>query len=436
MHKAALILTFVVATVVSRPVLADGYGCDSAAAPLTCSPVGSCCDAHDAGFNKHGCTAGSWSCLNPFAVTPESCINQGGVYSTPGGFCTTNGTVQPTCSGDNPADATSDCAAVDYAVVGCILGGFDAMSNGAPGPGPSSCCGQTDYTSCGCARNPSDMGTYADGCSCPGGQDNCPPPPGCDAPGAVSANGRCDHDPPLPPDPPNPPNPPDPPPGPGPGPGGPGGGDLPCLFCFPPGGPPLFPPSDWPPLGPIDPNEMIGPAGVAPSNQVPVDVAMPYQVLFENDGNSTAQEIVVTDALPSTLDWSTLHFTAINYGGRKIVIPSDARSFSQLDLPPIDGCVLAGRGPLGVNVALGFNSSTGVITLHLTVVDTTTGGFPADAAAGILPPSTACIGGSLEYSVLPLDTNPPGTVIANQASIVFDANPAIVTNQVSNTIAP
>lgn len=425
MRKAALILTFVVAMVASRPVLADGYGCDSAAAALTCTPVGACCDAHDAGFNKYGCTAGSWSCLNPFALTPESCINQGGVYSTNGGFCTLNGTVQPTCSGDNPADATDNCASVDRQVVGCILGGFAAMSAGVDGPGPSSCCGQTDYTACGCARNAADMANYPD-CSChDDGHGSCQPPPGCDTPGAVSASGRCEpRDPPLPP--------PQPP-----GPGGPGGGGpLPCLLCFPPGGPPLFPPSDWPPLGPIDPNEMVGPAGAAPNNQVPVDVAMPYQVLFENDGNSTAQEIVVTDALPPTLDWSTLHFTAITYGGRKIVIPSGARSFSQLDLPPIDGCVLAGRGPLGVNVALGFNSSTGVITLHLTVVDTTTGSFPADAAAGILPPSTACIGGSLEYSVLPLDTAPPGTVITNQASIVFDANPAIVTNQVSNTVAP
>jgi hypothetical protein len=426
MRKAALILTFVVATVVSRPVLADGYGCDGAARGLTCTPVGACCDAHDAGFNKYGCTAGSWSCINPFALTPESCINQGGVYTTNGGFCTLNGTVQPTCSGDNPADATSNCASVDYGVVGCILGG----SSGEPGagPGPSSCCGQTDYTSCGCARNPSDMGAYADSCSCPGGQDKCPPPPGCNTPGAVSADGRCNHDPPPPPNPPNPPPPP--------GPGGPAPGPMACLLCFPPGGPPLFPPTDWPPLGPIDPNEMVGPAGAAPNNQVPVDVAMPYQVLFENDGNSTAQEIVVTDALPPTLDWSTLHFTAINYGGRKIGIPSGARSFSQLDLPPIDGCVLAGRGPLGVNVALGFNSSTGIITLHLTVVDTTTGGFPADDAAGILPPSTTCLGGSLEYSVLPLDSDAPGTVITNQASIVFDSNPAIVTNQVSNTIAP
>jgi uncharacterized repeat protein (TIGR01451 family) len=428
MRKATLILTLVVATLASRRVLADGYGCDSMAAMLTCTPVGACCDAHDAGFNKHRCTAGSWSCLNPFAVTPESCINGGGTYTTNGGFCTTNGTVQPTCSGDNPADATSDCAAVDTQVVGCILGGFAAIGAGAPGaaPGPSSCCGHTDYTSCGCARNSSDMGSYADSCSCPGGQSACPPPDNsCSSPGAVSAGGRCE-----PRDPPPPP--PPPPPGPGPGPGG----HLPCLFCLPPPGSPLFPPPGWPLLGPIDPNEMVGPPGVAPNNQVPVDVTMPYQVLFENDGNSTAQEIVVTDALPSTLDWTTLHFTAINYGGRKIVIPSGARSFTQLDLPPIDGCVLAGSGPLGVNVALGFNSSTGVITLHLTVVDTTTGDFPADASAGILPPSTACLGGSLEYSVLPLDSDEPGTVITNQASIVFDSNPAIVTNQVSNTIAP
>jgi hypothetical protein len=426
MRKAVLILTLVVATVASRPVLADGYGCDDLASVLTCTPLGACCDAHDAGFNKYGCTSGSWSCaMNPFAVTTEQCTQQGGSNNNAGLCLLPSGNVWSICNADNPADGTSGCTNADYQVVACILGGAAVMSSPVlsliPGalPGPSSCCGQTDNTSCGCARTEAGMAKYP-GCPCHDDQGNvCKPPDGCDAPGAVSANGRCDGDPPPPP-----------PPGPGPGPG------LPCLFCFPPGGFPFFPPIGWPILGPIDPNEMVGPAGVAPNNQVPVDVAMPYQVLFENDGNSTAQEIVVTDALPSTLDWSTLRFTAINYGGRKISIPSGAQSFSQLDLPPIDGCVLAGSGPLGVNVSLGFNSSTGGITLHLTVVDTTTGGFPADAAAGILPPSTACIGGSLEYSVLPLDTNPPGTVITNQASIVFDSNPAIVTNQVSNTIAP
>lgn len=434
MRKAALILTLAVVTMVSRRVLADGYGCDVVSL-LSCSPVGACCDAHDAGFSKYGCTLGSWSCaLNPLAITAENCDIQAGIDVA--GFCfLPSGGVRSICNADNPADGLA-CPLVDYQVVGCILGGATLLASPVLSPiprallGPSSCCGQTDYTSCGCARtpNPEDLEHYANSCSCPGGQDSCPPPDGCDAPGAVSADGRCSHDPPLPPP---------PPPGSGGGSGGwGGGGHLPCLFCFPPGGFPFFPPLGWPLLNPIDPNEMIGPAGAAPDNQVPVDVAMPYQVLFENDGNSTAQEIVVTDALPSTLDWTTLRFTAINYGGRKIEIPSGAQSFTQLDLPPIDGCVLAGSGPLGVNVALGFNSSTGVITLHLTVVDTTTGDFPADATAGILPPSTACIGGSLEYSVLPLDTDAPGTVITNQASIVFDSNPAIVTNQVSNTIAP
>ncbi len=116
----------------------------------------------------------------------------------------------------------------------------------------------------------------------------------------------------------------------------------------------------WPLLGPIDPNEMVGPAGAQPDNRVPPTVPMDYQVKFENVGNATAQEIVVTNSLGTSFDWSTVHFTSINYGGRTIAIPNGVLAFNQVDLPPADGCVLAGSGSLAVRVSLAFDAGQGI----------------------------------------------------------------------------
>ena len=442
MRKATMMMALAFAILGAGRALADSYGCDSGASFLSCSNVGACCDQHDSDFAKYGCTGGwspgSWSCaFNPFATTPASCIDNGGTYTPANGYCyyPSSGTGTPTCSGDNPADATSNCTGADYSVVKCMLNGVATGDQ----PGASTCCQQTDYTSCGCPRNAGDAGGD---CQCQGTAEQCQPP---DQPcGAVGADGRCDNrDPPPPPDPNNPdpnnPNNPDPnnPNNPNPPqwphkPGYP----LPCLLCWPLPGWPPFPPFNWPLFGPIDPNELVGPTGVGANNQVPVNVAMAYQIKFENVGNATAQEIVISDQLSSELDWTTLRFTTINYGGRKVDVPAGSQSLTTVDLPPVDGCVLAGNGPLGVQVALAFNSSNGTITLDLKAIDTTTNTFPADALAGILPPSTTCTSGSLEFTVMPIAADGPGTVITNQASIVFDSNAPIATNVVSNTIGP
>jgi hypothetical protein len=69
-------------------------------------------------------------------------------------------------------------------------------------------------------------------------------------------------------------------------------------------------------------------------------------------------------------------------------------------------------------------------------VDPTTGGLPANPLAGFLPPNNAANAGSgyVTFSVMPNQGLANGATINNQASIVFDANAAIGTNSVTNTI--
>ena len=69
------------------------------------------------------------------------------------------------------------------------------------------------------------------------------------------------------------------------------------------------------------------------------------------------------------------------------------------------------------------------------VIDPNTGDWPWDPYAGILPIGTpACQQGSVTFTVRPRTDAPTYSVITNYADIVFDANPAIRTNEVWNTL--
>ena len=101
-----------------------------------------------------------------------------------------------------------------------------------------------------------------------------------------------------------------------------------------------------------------------------------------------------------------------------------------------EGCREA-NGQLAVKVSLNLNIQTGRIELRLKVIDTATGDFPWDPFAGILPPDgTACANGHISFAVRPRSDAEKGSLITNRATIVFDYEAAIDTNEVWNTLGP
>ncbi len=363
----------------------DGFGCDSVAGPASCTSRGNCCDTHDHCYSQNGCSAASWYCAPAeatcrFAKDPRiklpACL------------------LALTC---NDADKGLGCAMCNGTAVVCF-------ATGGTGE-PSTCCANDN---CGDPR-PDDCNTLPNGC--------------------CSDNPNCG----------DPPDPPDPPPPPPPGP------DDPCLDCDP-GDDPGDDPSggtDGPILGPTDPNEKIGPAGTGEDRLMSASSSFAYTILFENDINHgatvPAQEVVVVDYLHADLDWSTLAFTEINFGGRTLVVPAGVTSYEITDIPPNDGCMIFGEanGQLAVKVSLSLNIQTGRIELRLKVIDTATGDFPWDPFAGILPPDgTVCANGHISFSVRPRSDAKMGSRITNQATIVFDYEAAIDTKEVWNTIGP
>ncbi len=189
-------------------------------------------------------------------------------------------------------------------------------------------------------------------------------------------------------------------------------------------------------IRPVDPNEKLASPGVGETHTVSVGVPLDYHVYFENVSTATApaQEIVITDQLDPALDPATLRFTEVQWGDYTIPISTDDFEFSVRQV--INDYRAEEPRSWWVDVSGEVEPATGVITWTLRTLDPDTAQLPEDVFAGLLPPEdgTGRGQGHVSYQVSPRAEAPIGSVITNQASIVFDTNEPIVTNEVTNTI--
>jgi hypothetical protein len=161
------------------------------------------------------------------------------------------------------------------------------------------------------------------------------------------------------------------------------------------------------------------------------DQTFPYAIDFENQASATApaQVVVVSQQLESGLDLGTFQLGSFSFGGLTFSVPAGRTFYStRLDL----------RSTLGlyVDVNIGLNEVTGVVTWTFTSVDPQTFDLPTSALAGFLPPDvTAPEGeGFVSYLIRPKLGDPTGTRINAKATVVFDNNAPLDTPVIFNTI--
>ncbi|MEW5736243.1 MAG: hypothetical protein AB1921_15460 [Thermodesulfobacteriota bacterium] len=182
----------------------------------------------------------------------------------------------------------------------------------------------------------------------------------------------------------------------------------------------------------LDPNEKIGPSGVGEARYIAAGEPLAYAVFFENKSTATApaQEVVITDQLDGlSMDLATFSLGMITAGDRTVTPPPGLAQYqTDLDFRP--------QQPFVLRIQAGLDAGTGRLTVRFKTIDPATGDLPADPLVGFLPPNqTPPQGeGSVLFSVQQKGTLPTGTVIGNQAAIVFDANPAMDTNSYTNTV--
>lgn len=179
----------------------------------------------------------------------------------------------------------------------------------------------------------------------------------------------------------------------------------------------------------VDPNDIVGPAGFGAAGFLPHGAVLPYTIHFENDprrATAPALEVTITQTLDADLDLATFELGTIQFGAIVVEVPAGLQSFqTSVAATNLDGT------PLRVDVAAALNRQTGVVTWIFRSVDPATGQLPEAVTAGFLPPNDATQRGegSVNYSVRPKAGLTTGTEIRGVASIVFDTNPPLLTNQ-------
>jgi hypothetical protein len=182
----------------------------------------------------------------------------------------------------------------------------------------------------------------------------------------------------------------------------------------------------------LDPNDKEGIAGIGPAGWIKGNDQLFYSIYFLNEPTATAaaRNVVITDVLDASIDLATFTVDGIIIGGRNIPLsPPIAPNLGQyqagsaVDLRPAQSLIL--------NANVSLNPATRTLSWQFAAIDPTTGLPPSDPAVGILPQG---VEGSLAYSAKPLRTVATGTIISNQATVVFDGNAAMNTPTWGNTI--
>ncbi len=179
-----------------------------------------------------------------------------------------------------------------------------------------------------------------------------------------------------------------------------------------------------------DPNDKLGLLGVGAERFITPHQPLPYLIRFENmpDASAPAQEVLVRDTLDADVfDLATFELGEIRFGERRVPVPPGRRAFSTR--VPLDD-------RFEVLITAGLAEATGIVTWRFTTIDRETGDLPFDPLDGFLPPNqTAPEGeGSVAFTIHLLPDMPSGTVIRNQARIIFDLNEPIDTPVWRNVI--
>ena len=182
----------------------------------------------------------------------------------------------------------------------------------------------------------------------------------------------------------------------------------------------------------LDPNNKFGSIGSGPPQYLSGDEPLRYVIDFENQSTATApaQQVTITDQLDLTkVDPSTFSFGPIAFGSKQVVPSRNFTEFAaDVDLRPAQSLI--------ARIGAKLDSNTGLVTWRFASIDPATGQPTTDPIAGFLPPNTISPQGqgNVLFTVMPRADVATGTQIMNQASIVFDSNAPINTQQWLNTI--
>ena len=181
----------------------------------------------------------------------------------------------------------------------------------------------------------------------------------------------------------------------------------------------------------LDPNELIGPAGIDSVRWVSANSILNYFIFFENDSElatANAQIIDVRFDMPYASLFKDFGLGNYYFANQSFSIPDYPSAYStRLDL----------RDSMYIYVDLlaGINVEQNQAYWHFTSIDPETGYAPWQASRGLLPvnDSTHVGEGFVSFRLKPEELH-TGDTISLVANILFDQNDTIATNRWCNRI--
>ncbi|MGF7139523.1 LamG-like jellyroll fold domain-containing protein [Roseimarinus sediminis] len=183
----------------------------------------------------------------------------------------------------------------------------------------------------------------------------------------------------------------------------------------------------------FDPNEMVGPSGFGEQNFIVKYDRMPYTILFENKKEATAPAhiVTITDTLDlAVFDLNNFGFASFGWGDTLFSPPGEQLTEFSMDLDLRPGMELITR------VSGKLDTLTGVIIWEFLSLNPQTMELEEDPFVGFLPPNANPPEGDgfVSFTVGLREELGTNAELRNKASIVFDANKPIVTNEFLNTL--
>jgi PKD repeat protein len=174
-----------------------------------------------------------------------------------------------------------------------------------------------------------------------------------------------------------------------------------------------------------DPNEIYGPEGYGEFNYIRVAQTLSYQIAFENkpDAQAPAAEVYIRDTLDTEFyDINAFEIGPFGFGDTVIIPPPGLSSYTtDIDLRPEQDLIVRVTGQISPE-GIAFWYFASLMPDSLVV--------PQDPFIGFLPPNASSPEGEgfVSYNIGLKEGIEHEDYILNQASIVFDYNPQILTN--------
>lgn len=186
------------------------------------------------------------------------------------------------------------------------------------------------------------------------------------------------------------------------------------------------------PVTPVDPNEIYGYLAPSGSNAVKRDLRdVYYTIQFENDttfATASAHEVFVRDTLDSKkFDLKTFAPTAIRIGDKTVQLDGQPNFVKTIDMRPNIYAI--------AQVECQYNQQKGIAEWHFSSLDPMTMEPTDDVMSGFLPVNFDGNGiGEVSFDIKLKPGLADGTLVPNQAGIVFDHNDVIMTPAWENII--